>query len=297
MKNKETKKTKMQGIDKELYKEVSKCETAELFPSHKFPSKYSHAIVDVDGNVLSLCSDNYNLRSNQSLFLPLEQIMRDEKIPFDRKVNIRDGSKFYVDYIIANRVKGNSVNDILPKFSVWNSYDGTVRTVMKFGFYRLVCSNGLTVPHGKSINVDKKHYKASMVEDGIDISAITNPGTILEPFKMFMKEAKEHIGVYENLNKLKADIEQIKGICEKLKFSKGIMDMAVERFNKETSSNRSLTYVNENGEMVTHEGNNPTLYIAYNAINYAIYNNNVRELPEFKAKRDEAALSEIMLLS
>lgn len=296
MKNKTSKtpsKSKFTGVNKELFKEVSKVPTSEIFPGYNFPNKYSHAIIDTNGNVLSMCSENYNLRTNESLFLPLEESMREQKIAFDRKITIHNGSKFYVDYIISDRVKSQKVNDILPKFSVWNSYDGTVRTVMKFGFHRLVCSNGLTVPHGKAFNLYKKHYKGSKEADGIDVSAL-NGDMILEPFKLFLEETKEYIKVYEDLNKKKSSTEQIKEICEKMKFSKAILDLAVERFDKESSTKRNLTYVNENGELVTHDGSEKTLYLAYNAINYAIYNSNARELPEFKAKRDEAVLAEFV---
>jgi hypothetical protein len=281
------------SINAELYKEVSKVELSSLIPGIKFPSRHDHAIVDKDGNILSFCSDNYNLRTNSSLFEPLENQMKSEKIPFDRKVVIRDGTRFYVDYIIGDRVKGPSVNDILPKFSVWNSYDGTLRTVLKFGFYRVVCSNGLTVPHGKTVDVYKKHYKASKVADGIDISAMDS-ARIVEPFREFLNSTKEYLGIYENLNNVEADVKKILDICEKLKFSKAITDTAVNRFNLETATNGTLTYVNENGELVTHDGSPATLYTAYNAINYAIYNNNPKEYPEVKLKRDELVLAEVL---
>lgn len=277
----------------ELYKEVSKVQCSELLPGIKFPTRHDHAIVDVDGNILSFCSDNYNLRTNSSLFQPLENQMKSDKIPFDRKVVIRDGTRFYVDYIIGDRVKGPSVNDILPKFSVWNSYDGTLRTVMKFGFYRVVCSNGLAVPHGKTVDIYKKHYKASKAMDGIDLSAMDS-ARIIEPFREFLNSTKEYLGIYENLNNVEADVKRIVEICEKLKFSKAITDTAVNRFNLETSTGRNLTYVNENGELVTHEGSPATLYTAYNAINYGIYNNNPKEYPEVKLKRDELVLAEVL---
>ena len=281
------------AVTKELYKEVSKVELSSIMPGITFPSRHDHAIVDAQGNILSFCSDNYNLRPNSTLFQPLEEQMKSEKIPFDRKVTIREGTRFYVDYIIGERVKGPSVNDILPKFSVWNSYDGTLRTVLKFGFYRVVCSNGLAVPHGKTVDVYKKHYKASKAADGIDISAMDS-ARIVEPFREFLNSTKEYLGIYENLNNVDADVKKIIEICEKLKFSKAIVDTAVDRFNKETSSDRTLTYVNENGELVTHDGSPASLYTAYNAINYAIYNNNPKEYPEVKLKRDEMVLAEVL---
>lgn len=285
--------TESKSVNEQLYREVKKMEMKSLIPGVKFPTRHDHAIVDTDGNILSFCSDNYNLRPNSTLFQPLEELMVADKIPFDRKVVIREGTRFYVDYIIGERTKGLSVNDILPKFSVWNSYDGTLRTVLKFGFHRVVCSNGLTVPHGKTVDIYKKHYKASKVADGIDISAMDS-SRILEPFREFMADTREYLQIYDNLNRVEADEVRIIEICEKLKFSKAIIDTARDRFRKETATDRSLTYVNENGELVTHDGSPASLYTAYNAINYAIYNNNPKEYPEVKLKRDELVLAEVL---
>lgn len=280
-------------ITNKLYAPVEKVELSSLFPGRNFPRSNDHAIVDIDGNILSFCSSSYNLRENKTLYQPLEQLMKDEKIPFDRKVNIIDGTKFYVDYIVRDRVKSLTVNDILPKFSIWNSYDGTLKTVIKFGFYRVVCSNGLTRPHGKQVNIAKKHRKSVMAEDGLDLSFASNT-LILDSVKEFLLNVKQDMEVYEQMNKVAADVNKILQVAEKMKFSKNLIETAVERFNIETSTNKSLTYINENGELVTHEGSPATLYTVYNALNYSIYNNNLKELPEAKLKRDALVLAEVL---
>lgn len=277
----------------QLYAPVKKVELNSIFPGREFPRACDHAIMDKKGNILSFCSNSYNLRSNSTLFKPLEELMTENKIPFDRKIKIVDGTKFYVDYILRERVKSRTVNDILPKFSIWNSYDGTVKTTMKFGFYRVVCSNGLVRPHGTQVNIAKKHRKALGEEDGIDIS-LTKESEILTSVKGFLMDTKKDMEVYEQMNKVKADVQRILKIADKLKFSKKLLDTSVERFELETSTNKSLTYVNENGEIVTHEGSPATLYTVYNAINYAIYNCNPKELPQAKLKRDELVLAEVL---
>lgn len=220
-------------------------------------------------------------------------MMKEQKIPFDRKISIVDGTKFYVDYIIRDRVKSLTVNDILPKFSVWNSYDGTLKTTLKFGFYRVVCSNGLTRPVGNTVNISKKHRKAAAAEDGMDLSIASN-SEIINSVQLFLSEVKQDMEVYEQMNQIKADVSKILQVSEKLKFSKNILETAVERFNMETSIKGSLTYVNENGELVNHEGSPQTLYTVYNALNYAIYNCNTKELPEAKLKRDQLVLAEVL---
>jgi len=276
-----------------LFAPVSKVELSSILPGKTFPRSNDHAILDQNGNILSFCSSSYNLRENSTLYKPLEGLMKEQKIPFDRKISVIDNTKFYVDYIIRDRVKSLTVNDILPKFSIWNSYDGTIKTTIKFGFYRVVCSNGLTRPVGNTVNIASKHRKAVKAEDGMDLSLATN-NNIVDSVKLFLTEVKQDMEVYEQMNNVQADLKKILSVAEKLKFSKSLLDTAVERFNVETSTNRSLTYVNENGELVTHEGSPSTLYTVYNALNYAIYNCNPKELPEAKLKRDQLVLAEVL---
>ncbi|MEY4571017.1 MAG: hypothetical protein RLZ10_210 [Bacteroidota bacterium] len=276
-----------------LYAPVKKVELSTIFPGKSFPRSNDHAILDQHGNFLSFCSSSYNLRENSTLYKPVEDLMRENKIPFDRKINVIEGTKFYVDYIIRDRVKSLTVNDILPKFSIWNSYDGTLKTTMKYGFYRVVCSNGLTRPHGNTFNISKKHRKAIGVEDGLDLSLVNNHN-ILDSVKVFLNDVKEDMEVYERMNHVQADVNRILSVADKLKFSKNLLDKAVERFALETSTNSSLTYVNENGELVKHDGSPATLYTVYNALNYAIYNSNPKELPESKLKRDQLVLAEVL---
>lgn len=277
----------------QLYAPVSKVELKTILPGKSFPRASDHAILDKDGNILSFCSSSYNLRDNSTLYKPVEDLLDNSKIPFQRQIKIMDGTKFYVDYIIRERVKSLTVNDILPKFSIWNSYDGTLKTTMKFGFFRVVCSNGLTRPIGNTVNIAKKHKKAVHAEDGVDLSIATNT-TIIDSVKLFLTEVKQDMEVYEKMNSIPADINKVLSIADKLKFSKNLLDTAVERFNMETSTNRSLTYVNENGEIVTHDGSPASLYTVYNALNFAIYNSNHKELPESKLKRDQLVLAEVL---
>lgn len=278
---------------KKLFAPVSKVELSSILPGKSFPRSNDHAILDEDGNILSFCSSTYNLRENQTLYKPLEKLLKENKLPFDRKIKIIDGTKFYVDYIIRERLQSLTVNDILPKFSIWNSYDGTVKTVLKFGFYRVVCANGLMRPMGNSVNIAKKHRKAAHAEDGIDLS-IASSNQIVDSVKGFLTEVKQDMLVYEQMNAVKADLSNILSLSEKLKLSKNILETAVDRFKLETSTEGNLTYVNENGEVVKHDGSPATLYTVYNALNFAIYNNNAKELPEAKLKRDQMILQEIL---
>ncbi len=279
---------------KQLYQKVEKIHLNKLFRNkYTFPKANDHAIVDAKGNILNFCSSSYNLRSNDSLYKPLEELMEKEKMKFDRKVNIVGGVKFYVDYIIRNKIGSPTVNDLLPKFSIWNSYDGTLKTTIKFGFYRLICTNGLTRPHGEEMNISKKHRISANAEEDMDISLVSND-KILEGIQTFLGDIKKDMAIFEKMNSKKADVNAILKISEKLNFSKKLITTAVERFNLETKTDKSHTYVNENGKLVKHDGSKMSMYSVYNALNYSIYNNNPKEFLEAKLKRDKLVLAEVL---
>lgn len=277
---------------KKLYQKVDKVKLESIIPNYKFPKGNDHAIVDSEGIILNFCSSSYNLRQNSTLHKPLEELMKKNKIEFEQKIKIVNGVKFYVDYIIKEKSKSTIVNDIVPKFTIMNSYDGTLKTTIVFGFYRIICGNGLTRPCGTQSIFAKKHRKPIETEEK-DLSHVS-PEDILEGVKEFIKTAKEDIAIYEKLHSKKADAGVIIEMAKKLKLSKNIIETANNRFQLETNQKGTLTFPNEKGQIQKHKGYSPTLYVVYNAINYAIYNTNPKEFPEVKMKRDKAVLAEVL---
>lgn len=277
---------------KKLYQKVEKVKLETIIPNYKFPKGNDHAIIDPDGNILNFCSSSYNLRPNSTLHKPLEELMKKNKIEFQQKINIVNGVKFYVDYILKEKVKSVVINDIVPKFTILNSYDGTLKTTIQFGFHRVICGNGLTRPCGTDSIIARKHRKPIKTEDQ-DLSAVS-PDDILEGIKEFIKSTKEDMAIYEKLHTKKSDAGMIIKLAEKLKLSKNIIETANNRFELETNQKGTLTFVNDKNQITKHKGYDSTLYVVYNAINYAIYNTNLKEFPEVKVKRDKAVLAEIL---
>lgn len=277
---------------KQLYQKVEKVKLDSLFPKYQFPKGNDHAIVDSNGNILNFCSSSYSLRHNSTLHKPLEELLKKNKMDFEQKIQIVNGVKFYVDYILKDKIKSPTVNDIVPKFTIMNSYDGTLKTTIRFGFYRVICGNGLSRPCGTESIFAKKHRKPIETEDQ-DLSSVS-PEDILEGIKEFIKSIKDDTAIYEKLHAKKADAGIIIKVAEKLRLSKNVLETANNRFELETTQKGTLTYVNEEGKVVKHKGYNPTLYVVYNAINYALYNTNLKEFPEVKMKRDKAVLAEVL---
>jgi len=271
--------------DKALYFSVNKIPLSQLL-KNKLPKGKTHCIIDeTNGDILSFCSENYSLRKNQDVFKPFEEMLKKMDYVFNRSVTIIEKTKFYVDYIIRSRLKSPTVGDLLPRISIWNSYDGTKKTQISFGYYKLLCGNGLSRPFGCQ---HKKTSKHSTVELNTKEDIIPQ---FLNQVEEFLKSSSNDLKVFEKMNKKKATSSLVEELGKKIKISKQAIDLAQKQFKKEVQGN--FAFVNENGELVTHKGSPLSLFTAYNALNYAIYHSNEKELPEFKVQRDEALLQEI----
>jgi hypothetical protein len=272
----------MKTGDIELYKEVRKVKLSTILPKFKFPPGFDHAIVDKDNNILNFCSSRYNLVKNIIVFKPIEDYLKERKIDYIRKVKIINKSKFYVDYIIKQRKDTDSVKGVFPKISIWNSYDGGSIMRYEFGFYRLVCSNGLTVPDR---DVTQKSFKHSKIEKIVKGDVIN---TLME-IKNFIDNSSTIVENFEKLAKIKVTKKKISVIGEQIGLSKKIIQCAEERYDLE--SNPGIEYLNEHGEVVKHNGSEKNLFLLYNALNYGIYNTNLKELPEKKLEKDKKLMN------
>lgn len=270
--------------DKILYEPVNKIPLSKLI-NNKPPKGKTHVIIEErTGNILSFCSKEYKLIPNSVIYLPFENLLRQKNISFKKQVIIIEENKFYVDYIIKNRINSFSIPDILPKLSIWNSYDGTVKTQIKFGYYKLLCGNNLSRPRGCLINQSFKHSSDEEEHTNKDVS-------YLELFYQFINEIEHDIKCFEKLHKHKTNEKTMQILMSNLKLSKEAKKIAVQQLYKEAKG--GFYYLNEKDKRTKHTGNEITLFTIYNAINYAIFHVNPKELPESKLKKDKNVLLEI----
>jgi len=275
--------------DKELFKKVKKVKLSTILPKHKFPPGFDHAIIDENNKILNFCSSRYSLVQNKTILQPIEEYFNEKNIKFNRTVKVINNSKFYVDYIINHRKDSGDVKGIFPKISIWNSYDGGTIMRHEMGFYRLICSNGLTRPEGE---VRKNSFKHSASDDSNKYDTQDRIINILREAKAFIDNCDNDIDKFEELSKTKVTKRKISSIGEKVGLSKKIIASAEERYDLEVSA--GLEYINEHGELVTNPGCNKNLFTLYNALNYGIYNTNLKELPEKKIEKDKKLLNYIM---
>lgn len=99
---------------------------------------------------IQACSDRYELVKNVDIFPNIEKILIDNGIEFTADYSHTKNVRFYANYIITDTRFGyvmNGTNDrIQPIIRVQHSYNGLTKYKIVFGFYRLVCSNGMTIP-------------------------------------------------------------------------------------------------------------------------------------------------------
>ena len=116
-------------------------------------SEYSKIVVgqtfDNGEMHLNYCSPRYELVPNVDIFPNIEDILRGNGISFTVTYRHINHVRFYADYVItdddyAYRVKGGDL--IRPKLTVQHSYNGLTKYAINFGYFRLICSNGLVIP-------------------------------------------------------------------------------------------------------------------------------------------------------
>jgi hypothetical protein len=268
----------IKALEKELYKPIEKIRLEELLPKMNFPAGQEWAIIDKNGNILNFCSEVYFPKLNSEIYPIVEDGLKQNGLKFKKKINIIGGVKFYVSYIIMERAKSITVNDVFPKLSIFNSYDGTVKLRKEFGFYKLLCSNGLSRPTEKTSTVSFKHTSGNdlKIEEVIKIT------------KDFLLDSKNDMAVFDRMNRKSADMRSLRSVAKKATLAKHVVKVAEDRFKLETQG--KVNYLNEHNESVTSNGTPSTMFAVYNALNWAIYSCNQKELPEKKLEKDHKIL-------
>lgn len=145
--------------------------------------------------LLNVCSEIYELVENDKIFPAIEEILRTAGIEFDVTYKMIDFSRFYADYTmkVGGVSVGNKKDKIFPIIRVTHSYNGLLKYKITFGWFRMICTNGLVVPvEGKeeqNISIVGKHTK----------QILQSLGTLLEKIKHFTKNTDTYSEKFEVL--------------------------------------------------------------------------------------------------
>jgi len=112
---------------------------------------------------LNYCSPRYELVPNADIFPVVRQLLISHGIEFTESYSHIDYARFYASYIItdkryAHKINGSTSDLVYPMLKVQHSYNGQTKYNIVFGYYRVICTNGLVIPVE-----EMKHYNLSMV--------------------------------------------------------------------------------------------------------------------------------------
>jgi len=124
--------------------------TDEELPSN---SEYSRRVIGIIGGsdfLLNQCSPRYELVKNVDIFPEIEKVLNANSIIFTPEYKHVEHVKFFADYQLTDPALSHRIidsNDIIqPMLRVQHSYNGLTKYRIVFGYFRLVCSNGLVIP-------------------------------------------------------------------------------------------------------------------------------------------------------
>ena len=115
-------------------------------------SEYSKRIVGKINRknfLLNQCSPRYELVPNKDIFPNIEDVLNGNRIAFTANYRHVDHVRFYADYIITDSRYAFSLagtDKVQPMLRVQHSYNGLTKYRIMFGYFRIVCSNGLVIP-------------------------------------------------------------------------------------------------------------------------------------------------------
>jgi hypothetical protein len=180
-----------------------------------------HAIVDQNTDmVYNVCTDLYQPVPHEVVIDLVEQAalsMPEFGKPTFKVELLQAGAKLKVealfkeiDYEIR---KGDTIN---PKIDVFSSYDLGWKFGGRFGAFRLVCSNGMTV--GKVFSSFKKRHLTSLDSSELKTSMLSGMSIYSEQTQLWSKWAETNIlpemyeNIWEELPFSKAEREKIEAL-------------------------------------------------------------------------------------
>jgi len=238
---------------------------------------------------VNTCSDVYELVHNSVIFSVIRNLLLDSGIAFSESYEIINYSRFYGSFIIDGFDFAIGENDhIKPVLKVQHSYCGTTKYKINFGYFRLICSNGLVLPVHEmddfNFSVIGKHTEK--INSAVD--------ELIEKVQYFINNAEAYTEDFKRLDlNIVPDVE--KRIEEVLK----ACNIAITE-NSKYSTIKAITNKIESEMFDLYLGlfDEVSDWLIYNSINWYIYNEyRTAEAPELKENTDAKVLQYIISTS
>ena len=238
------------------------------------------ATIKNEKHLLSVCSSRYNLVPNNQIYLPIETELKNRGVNYNSNYQVIDNSKFYGTYTLNDYSIEISQGDIVkPVIKVFHSYNGTLNYTLAFGYFRLICSNGLVVPvkGQEKSNFHLKGKHTPKLNENLDF--------FFEKLDYFLTQKELVFNGYNKLLTTKIDNldEVLIAQMESIKLS------AINKRSENKTENFNFAYqqiIKEQNELNT----DLNLWLVYNGINATIFND------ELNSKHNEFRLQEDMQL-
>lgn len=240
---------------------------------------------------VNVCSSQYKLIPNSSIFPQIEQILLQSGIEYSVTYSMLNFSRFYVEYVIEDKRFAYHVGNgdyIKPVVKVSHSYNGATNYKIVVGWFRLVCSNGLVI----AIE-DMKKYNLLIV------------GKHTEKITDSLHQFEQLLNIFTTGNPvLNVLLEKFNILNSVQIFNlKQAIETTLEKCGITSVDNKVLNTVNYITNKIGEEQTklnvqNPTNWLLYNAINHYICNDELNKTaPELRTDKDQKVFEYLLKVS
>jgi hypothetical protein len=244
---------------------------SEKFPLIQTLDSVSNAIfgtIKGKETLLYTGSKVYELIPNQEIFPVIEDILKNAGIEFQAHYSMFDHSRFFAEYTIkAGGVAVGDSNDLIyPLLIVDHSYNGRVKYKITFGYFRKLCTNGLSVPvEGKEkVNFSVVGKHTSQVKESLK--------TLMEKVNTFVVNQEKYAERFNIIAERKIEnfTDRVLAVIEATGIGKRGFEQITETIKKESA--QLQTPVND--------------WLIYNGFNFHIFNARTKEGKEYGTSLD-----------
>ncbi|MEO0571980.1 MAG: DUF932 domain-containing protein [Bacteroidota bacterium] len=241
-------------------------------------------VITSNGKIVNVVSNSYGHLPNQIFFKKAEEMMQNSGLNFELQTINRDDRAFVMEFIISDKSQftvKHKDDIILPMLRFKNSYDGSERTSGHFGFYRMVCSNGLHVAKA-NIHFSIRHTKNN--------THLVMP-RLNSLFNRFMNN--EFYSIVEKFLKMQSVelLDTKKFVQEVLERTKLFKYECSDKNMDPSKKSREVLKILDNEALAI--GTNPNLWLGYNAFN-AVLHRNMKKSFSQQEKLDKVLFDEIL---
>lgn len=242
------------------------------------------------GIKVNTCSSVYELIPNSLIFPEIEEILDSYGIEYTKEYRMINWSRFYCEYVITDprfvyEIKGSNGDFVQPRLSAQHSYNGLVMYGFHFGYFRMICANGVVIAVNEmnefNLSIKGKHTINSLndalkqltskikyfVDNGEQITtAITAKYDVLAGNKV--TNLKDRVTEALSVLNLKEQTKKLNDGTEKKSFP--AYDAVMETIENEISYYNGIA--ND--------------WLVYNGINAYIFDEKFKASPDARTKKD-----------